>query len=109
MPAIRRIFNSPGGDMSKYRSAALAAFALLLVALAVAACAPAAATPAPAATTAPSGTTKLPAAVGKFTYWGGLIFSDDANNAQVERIKQWGKDRGVDVDVVMINQNETVQ
>ena len=26
-----------------------------------------------------------------------------------ERIKQWGKERGVDVEVVMINQNETVQ
>jgi multiple sugar transport system substrate-binding protein len=44
-----------------------------------------------------------------FVYWGGLIFSETANNAFVERIEQWGEERGVDVEVVMINQNETVQ
>lgn len=44
-----------------------------------------------------------------FVYWGGLIFSEDANNMLVERIEQWGEERGVDVEVVMINQNETVQ
>ncbi|MFZ1754627.1 MAG: extracellular solute-binding protein, partial [Caldilineaceae bacterium] len=47
--------------------------------------------------------------VGTFTYWGGLIFSDEANQMLVDRIEAWGEDRGVDVDVVMINQNETVQ
>lgn len=46
---------------------------------------------------------------GTFTYWGGLIFSDAANQMLVDRIEQWGEERGVDVDVVMINQNETVQ
>src|SRR5262249_38477132 len=51
----------------------------------------------------------LPKAVGTFTYWGGLIFSEEANAMLVQRIKQWGKERGVPVDVVMINQNETVQ
>ncbi len=82
---------------------------LLFVAAVMAACAPAATT-APAATSAPGAVNQpLPKAVGKVTYWGGLIFSDDANNAQVARIQQWGKDRGVEVDVVMINQNETVQ
>jgi len=86
-----------------------------LVALAVAACggqptaAPVAPTAASAATTAAPAAVTLPKAVGKVTYWGGLIFSDDANNAQVARIQQWGKERGVEVDVVMINQNETVQ
>src|SRR5437867_2578629 len=81
----------------------------LLVAIGLAACAPAA-TQAPAATTAPGAVNQpLPKAVGKVTYWGGLIFSDGANNAQVARIQQWGKDRGVEVDVVMINQNETTQ
>ena len=53
--------------------------------------------------------TALPKAVGTFTYWGGLIFSEEANNMLVQRIKQWGKERGVPVDVVMINQNETMQ
>lgn len=44
-----------------------------------------------------------------FVYWGGLIFSETSNNLFVERIEQWGEERGVDVEVVMINQNETVQ
>lgn len=47
--------------------------------------------------------------VGTFSYWGGLIFSEEANNMLVERIEEWGQLRGVDVEVVMINQNETVQ
>lgn len=45
----------------------------------------------------------------KLTYWGGLIFSDDANNLLVDTIDQWGKDNNVETEVVMINQNETVQ
>jgi multiple sugar transport system substrate-binding protein len=44
-----------------------------------------------------------------FTYWGGLIFSDAANTMFVEKIEEWGRERGINVDVVMINQNETVQ
>jgi multiple sugar transport system substrate-binding protein len=44
-----------------------------------------------------------------FVYWGGLIFSETANNLFVERIEQWGEEKGIDVEVVMINQNETVQ
>lgn len=44
-----------------------------------------------------------------FVYWGGLIFSESANNMLVERIQQWGEERGIPVEVVMINQNETVQ
>lgn len=43
------------------------------------------------------------------TYWGGLIFSDDANNWQVQAIKDWAKANKIDIDVVMINQNETSQ
>lgn len=46
---------------------------------------------------------------GKLTYWGGLIFSDDANNLLTETINQWGSDNGVETEVVMINQNETNQ
>lgn len=45
----------------------------------------------------------------KLTYWGGLIFSDEANNLLVDTINQWGKDNGVETEVVMINQNETNQ
>ncbi|UCH26090.1 MAG: extracellular solute-binding protein, partial [Trueperaceae bacterium] len=44
-----------------------------------------------------------------FVYWGGLIFSEEANDAVVERIEEWGAMKGVDVEVVMINENETVQ
>lgn len=46
---------------------------------------------------------------GKLTYWGGLIFSEDANNLLVETINQWGADNNVETEVVMINQNETNQ
>lgn len=45
----------------------------------------------------------------KFVYWGGLIFSEEANNAFVKRIEAWGQARGKAVEVVMINQNELVQ
>ncbi len=46
---------------------------------------------------------------GSLTYWGGLIFSDDANNLLVDTINAWGEENGIETDVVMINQNETVQ
>jgi multiple sugar transport system substrate-binding protein len=45
----------------------------------------------------------------KFVYWGGLIFSDEANDMFVERVEEWGALKGIEVEVVMINQNETVQ
>lgn len=45
----------------------------------------------------------------KLTYWGGLIFSEDANNMLVDEINKWGDDNGVETEVVMVNQNETVQ
>src|SRR5690606_30367628 len=45
----------------------------------------------------------------KLTYWGGLIFSDEANDLLVETINAWGAANGVETEVVMINQNETVQ
>lgn len=45
----------------------------------------------------------------KFVYWGGLIFSEEANDAIVARIEAWGEINGIEVEVVMINQNETVQ
>lgn len=45
----------------------------------------------------------------KLTYWGGLIFSDDANSLLSDTINQWGEDNNVDTEVVMINQNETNQ
>lgn len=43
------------------------------------------------------------------TYWGGLIFSDAANKLLVDTVNRWGQANGVRTDVVMINQNETVQ
>lgn len=46
---------------------------------------------------------------GKFTYWGGLIFSDDANNLLKSTIEDWCKQNNLEPDVVMINQNETQQ
>ncbi len=45
----------------------------------------------------------------KLTYWGGLIFSEDANNLLVQTINDWGAANGVETEVVMINQNETTQ
>ena len=50
-----------------------------------------------------------PALSGKLTYWGGLIFSDDANQLLKDTINAWGEANGVETEVVMINQNETVQ
>jgi multiple sugar transport system substrate-binding protein len=92
-------------------------FSALLILFVAAACQPAAPAPAPAApaapaagaTAAPAEEAGLPAADGTFTYWGGLIFSEAANQMLVDRIEQWGAERGVPVEVVMINQNETVQ
>lgn len=46
---------------------------------------------------------------GKITYWGGMIFAEDANNLLVETINQWGSDNGVETEVVMINTNEMNQ
>lgn len=46
---------------------------------------------------------------GKITYWGGLIFSEAANDLLVETINAWGADNGIETEVVMINQNETNQ
>lgn len=46
---------------------------------------------------------------GKVTYWGGLIFSEDANKLLKSTITTWGDANGVETEVVMINQNETVQ
>lgn len=45
----------------------------------------------------------------KITYWGGLIFSEAANEMLEEAINAWGDENGVETEVVMINQNETNQ
>lgn len=52
---------------------------------------------------------QLPKLGGKLTYWGGLIFSDAANSLLTDTINDWGTENGVETEVVMINQNETVQ
>ncbi|HTJ57672.1 MAG TPA: extracellular solute-binding protein [Devosiaceae bacterium] len=45
----------------------------------------------------------------KLTFWGGLIFSDAANQLLTDAVNKWGADNGIETTVVMINQNETVQ
>lgn len=50
-----------------------------------------------------------PFAGSKITYWGGMIFSEDANKLLVNTITAWGEANGVETEVVMINNNETVQ
>lgn len=77
----------------------------ILLSLALAACTPPAA---PAGAPAEGGEA-MSEDMGTFTYWGGLIFSDEANQMLVDRIEEWGAEKGIDVEVVMINQNETVQ
>jgi multiple sugar transport system substrate-binding protein len=68
-------------------------------------------TAASAAAVAAAGGLPMPAIAQarKLTYWGGLIFSEDANNLLVETINAWGAANGVETEVVMINQNETTQ
>src|SRR5256714_546383 len=63
-----------------------------------AAAAPTAAAAAP--TTAPAAAS---GAATRMTYWGGLIFSDAANNLFSQTVKDWGKQNNLDIDVVMIN------
>ena len=99
----------------------LMAVGLLALAMVVSACAPAApaptdgaaapvATTAPAAADAPTPLPEIPAPQeGVFTYWGGLIFSDAANQKLVDGITAWGQEFGIETEVVMINQNETQQ
>lgn len=50
-----------------------------------------------------------PFAGSKLTYWGGLIFSEQANQLLVDTITAWGVANDVETEVVMINNNETVQ
>lgn len=45
----------------------------------------------------------------RLVYWGGLIFSDEANDMLVNEVAAWGEANGVETETVMINQNETVQ
>src|SRR5262245_23955654 len=45
----------------------------------------------------------------KITYWGGLIFSPEANELLETTINDWGAANGVETEVVMINQNDLVQ
>jgi multiple sugar transport system substrate-binding protein len=45
----------------------------------------------------------------KLTVWGGLIFSKEANQIFTDAVNAWGKANGIVTEVVMVNQNETVQ
>lgn len=44
---------------------------------------------------------------GTFTYWTGLTFPDAGNKIEQQRIEQWGKNLGISVQVVSVNQNDT--
>lgn len=70
-----------------------------------------AASPTVAAGATPAAQATAPLKVtGAFTYWGGLIFSDAANNLEQSTIQQWGKQIGfTTTTAVMVNQNETNQ
>ncbi len=46
---------------------------------------------------------------GTFTYWTGLTFPAAGNAIEKQRILQWGKDIGLKVEVVEVNQNDTSQ
>ena len=63
--------------------------------------APTQANPFAAATTSAPAPTAAPAIAsgggGKMTYWGGLIFSDAANNLFVKTIQDWGKQNNLDI------------
>lgn len=41
----------------------------------------------------------------KFTYWIGLIFSDEANRLAVEQINDWAALRGIQANPILVNQN----
>jgi multiple sugar transport system substrate-binding protein len=66
-------------------------------------------TGASAAAVMAAGLTPARAQTNRLVYWGGLIFSDEANQLLVDTINAWGDANGVETEVVMINQNETVQ
>ena len=42
-----------------------------------------------------------------YTYWIGLIFSDIANQTMVDQVNKWGASKGIKVDPVLLNQNNT--
>jgi multiple sugar transport system substrate-binding protein len=68
-----------------------------------------------AQTPAPSRTSAVDPAVqkaakdfkGTFTYWTGLTFPDEGNKIEQQQIEQWGKNLGIKVEVVAVNQNDT--
>jgi multiple sugar transport system substrate-binding protein len=41
----------------------------------------------------------------KFTYWIGLIFSDEANRLAVDQINDWAAMRGIEANPILVNQN----
>jgi multiple sugar transport system substrate-binding protein len=46
---------------------------------------------------------------GPFSYWIGLTFPEESNTLEEERIRAWADAVGVEVDILQINQGETVQ
>ena len=47
----------------------------------------------------------LKASGGKYTYWIGLIFSDIANQTEVDQINAWAAAKGIKADPILVNQN----
>lgn len=45
----------------------------------------------------------------KLTFWSGLVFSDKANKYAVDMVNKWGAANGIATEVLVINNNETVQ
>lgn len=84
-------------------------FTLVMLLLAVA-CAPADSGDATTSDeSADSGSGEMVSSDDPLTYWVGLTFSDTGNQLVVDRIEQFGQEKGVPVEAVVINQNEMLQ
>lgn len=95
--------------MNKHLIAGMAAGTAGVLALLTACSTGAPTSPSPGATsTASDEVTEAAAAFdGTFTYWMGLTFPDSSNELERQRIEEWGQARGIQVEVVEVNQNET--
>lgn len=60
---------------------------------------------------AAAGTFPMPAIAQskKLTYWGGLVLNDTAHKLLIDNVTSWGKENGIETEVVLINVNEITQ
>lgn len=86
----------------------LLSLALLSLMLMAVACAPAS-DPAPADSSGSDAAAPAMDDSDPLTYWVGLTFSDPGNKLVVDRINQFGEEKGIAVEAIVINQNEMVQ